>query len=141
MFKYGSLLLKCHVFEALASGDPFDLPLDKRNWDTNIGDSSIWSTMLNELPLLFKRKGDEKALNEWVTALKMRMGFPPKYNEEVKSIIRKLWKLDFNSMSEEEYLEAHGKVVLFLRQFTYTDPDWIAANTYTPPDYDDDYYK
>jgi len=137
MNKADILLQKCHTFFKMATHNPFDKPLAQRGWDENIGDHHVWNVMLNEVPLLLDRKDDEKALDEWTNALQLRMGIPPKYFSDIKNIVRELWSKDLNSFSPENYTNEYGKLILFLRQFAYTDPVWIEKNTYSPSPYDD----
>jgi uncharacterized membrane protein (UPF0127 family) len=86
--------------------------------------------MLNEYPYLMDKRATEQNINEWVEALKWRMGIPPKYNAQIKSIIKELRSLPKSALDNDDNYDLYGKLVLFLRQHTYTDPDWIKANEY-----------
>jgi hypothetical protein len=139
MNKANYILWKCFCFYKLAALNPFDKPLAHRGWDENIGDHHVWNVMLNEVPILLDMKGDEQALREWTAALQLRMGISPKFFPEIKDIVRQLWEKDLNSLSLNEYTEEYGKLILFLRQYAYTDPVWIENNTYNASTYTDEF--
>lgn len=122
MIKINHLLWCCDFFYKKAILNPKD-------WDENIGDSRIWTVMMDEIPELLHHKNDEHLLDKWTNALQLRMGIPPKYFPEIKDIVRELWTVNFDNLSYNESLNETGKLILFLREYTYTDPLWIEKNT------------
>jgi uncharacterized membrane protein (UPF0127 family) len=110
---------------------------DKRNWfdwKANIGlhnmNNTMWYQILNDLIPLSAPNLSEKEVLEWIRSLQMRMGIPPAQFSKIKKLVDDFRRKNYSRLTDYDEVEnAPADLLLFLRLWSKTDPEWIEYNT------------
>jgi uncharacterized membrane protein (UPF0127 family) len=105
------------------------------DWEYNKGamnmDNTMWYEIRNDLLPLWNSNTDEKEVEEWIASLQVRMGIPPKNFAAIKRLVDDFRKTDYiNLTNRDEVITASADLLLYLREYARTDPEWIKHNTY-----------